>query len=119
MQLPQARKFGRDIWGLGAVLYADNDEGGHVIGHDGNNRPALNHSWRLNPATGNGIVMMSSGDETLATRLGGEWTFWETGNVDVVALASGAPQMVKRTAAGWMVIAAGTLCRHLLRKRSR
>jgi len=36
MQVPQARKLGRDIWGLGCVLYADNDEGGYVIGHDGN-----------------------------------------------------------------------------------
>ena len=63
MQVPQARKLGRDIWGLGHVLYADNDQGGYVIGHDGNNRPAINHTWRLNPATGNGIVVMSSGDE--------------------------------------------------------
>jgi len=118
MQVPQARKLGRDIWGLGCVLYADNDQGGHVIGHDGNNRPALDHSWRVNPATGNGIVVMSSGDGTLATRLGGEWTFWETGKVGVVELAVNAPRMLTTIAAGWMVILAVTLCLHFLRRRS-
>ena len=118
MQVPQARKFGRSIWGLGCILYAEGAQGGHVIGHDGNNRPALNHSWRLNPATGNGIVVMSSGDETFASRLGSEWTFWETGNVDVVTLALGARRMAVTIFAGWTVMLAAALALAWIRRSS-
>jgi CubicO group peptidase (beta-lactamase class C family) len=118
MQVPQARKFGRSIWGLGCVLYAENGQGGYVIGHDGNNRPAINHTWRLNPATGNGIVVMSSGNETFASRLGGEWTFWETGNVDIVALALGARRMVVTIVVGWMVMLATALALGWIRRSS-
>jgi CubicO group peptidase (beta-lactamase class C family) len=118
LQVPQARKFGRNIWGLGCILYAGGDRGGYVIGHDGNNRPALNHTWRLNSATGNGIVVMSSGDETFASRLGGEWTFWETGNVDIVTLALGARQMAETIVAGWMVMVAVALVLAWIRRSS-
>jgi CubicO group peptidase (beta-lactamase class C family) len=118
MQLPQARRFHRDIWGLGCVLYAENGQGGHVIGHDGNNRPAINHSWRLNPTSGNGILVMSSGDETFASRLGGEWTFWETGNTGIVALALGARRMLVTIVAGWMVMLAAALALGWIRRSS-
>ena len=118
MQVSEARRLGRDIWGLGPVLYADNNRGGFIIGHDGNNRPALNHSWRLNPVTGNGIVVMSSGDGSLASRLGDEWTFWETGNVSIAAFAAGAREMVVKIVAGCLVIAAVALLPGLLRRLS-
>jgi CubicO group peptidase (beta-lactamase class C family) len=106
MQAPEASMFGRDIWGLGPVLFVENSQGGHVIGHDGTNHPALNLSWRVNPATGNGIVVMSSGDGSLASVLGGEWVFWETGNVGFFALASDVQGMVATIVAGWIVIVA-------------
>jgi CubicO group peptidase (beta-lactamase class C family) len=118
MQAPQARKLGRDIWGLGLVLYAGNGRGGYVIGHDGNNRPALNHSWRVDPATGNGVVVMSSGNGGLASRLGGEWTFWETGEVGVVELALNARQMMTNIVIGWMLITAVAVALRFFRRKS-
>ena len=82
MRTPHASQMGADIWGLGAMLYAPNNEGGYIIGHDGNNGPAINTVARFDPATGDGIVILSTGSEMLATELAGEWVFWKTGNID-------------------------------------
>src|SRR4029453_12451670 len=70
-----ASKFAGDIWGLGTMLYAGNNKGGFVVGHDGNNEPAINTAARLDPATGNGIAVLETGQRLLATRLAGEWVF--------------------------------------------
>ncbi|MEM0928172.1 MAG: hypothetical protein AAGI89_02665, partial [Pseudomonadota bacterium] len=67
---------------LGPMLYAPNNGDGHIIGHDGNNGPAINTVARFDPATRDGIVILSTGSNTLATRLAGEWVFWKTGNID-------------------------------------
>lgn len=116
MRTPEASVLARDIWGLGPMLYVDDNAGGHVIGHDGNNHPALNLSWRLNPATGNGIVVMSSGDGSLASVLAGEWVFWETGNVGFFTLVSDAQQMLATIVAGWIVIVALVVFGYFFRK---
>ena len=52
MRRPHAAQLGADIWGLGVILYAPNDAGGHIIGHDGDNEPAINTAARLDPARG-------------------------------------------------------------------
>ena len=72
-------------WGLGHILYVENDVGGYVVGHDGGNSPALGHTLRVNPATGNGIVLMISGNLSLASQLGDDWVYWETGKVSFFA----------------------------------
>ena len=82
IRTPHASQMGADIWGLGAMLYAPNNEGGYIIGHDGSNGPAINTVARFDPATGDGIVILSTGSEMLATELAGEWVFWKTGNID-------------------------------------
>ncbi|MEM6747058.1 MAG: serine hydrolase domain-containing protein [Pseudomonadota bacterium] len=82
MRTPHASQMGADIWGLGPMLYAPNNGDGHIIGHDGNNGPAINTVARFDPATRDGIVILSTGSNTLATRLAGEWVFWKTGNID-------------------------------------
>ena len=72
MWQPTGSLVGQAIWGLGTMLYADNRAGGFVIGHDGSNEPAIKTAARLNPATGNGIVVLETGQPLLATRLAGE-----------------------------------------------
>jgi CubicO group peptidase (beta-lactamase class C family) len=104
MWRPHASKFLEDIWGLGTILYASNDEGGFVVGHDGSNEPAINSAARLNPATGNGIVILETGSPLLATRLAGEWVFWETGNVDILAFTIAIPGMLRLIGLGSLVI---------------
>ena len=109
-----------DIWGLGTILYAENGSSGYVIGHDGNNSPAINTAARINPATGNGIVVLQTGSPLLATRLAGEWVFWETGNLDLLTVLTETGRMFRVIAIGWAVILAGAIAWLWLRRhRSR
>jgi CubicO group peptidase (beta-lactamase class C family) len=86
MGSPQASVLGREIHGLGPILYARSADGSFVIGHDGNNSPAINTSVRLDPATGNAIIVLVTGSSTLASRIASEWVFWLTGRVDVLLI---------------------------------
>ena len=104
MRRPHASQLGADIWGLGTMLYAGNNAGGFVIGHDGNNDPAINTAARLDPATGNGVVVLETGNRLLATSMAGEWLFWRTGNVDFLALTIEAGRLLRVLAAGWIAI---------------
>jgi CubicO group peptidase (beta-lactamase class C family) len=104
MRRPHAAQLGADIWGLGAILYAPNEAGGYVIGHDGSNAPAVNTAARLDPATGDGIVVLETGHRSLASRLAGEWIFWRTGNVDFVTLMIEAPSAFTVLAAGLVAV---------------
>ncbi|WLT37217.1 hypothetical protein NON20_14740 [Synechocystis sp. B12] len=47
--------------------------------------PALNHTLRVNPETGNGIVLLLSGNRSLASHLGDDWVYWETGKLTTAA----------------------------------
>lgn len=82
MRKPHAKQYGSDIWGLGQVLYAPLEKDDFVAGHDGSNTPAINTTARVNPATGDGIVILETGNTLLATQVAGEWVFWSTGFVD-------------------------------------
>ncbi len=82
MRRPHAASLGVDTWGLGVMLYAPNGSGDYIVGHDGNDEPAINTAARLDPASGDAIIVLETGNPLLATRLAGEWVFWKTGNVD-------------------------------------
>jgi CubicO group peptidase (beta-lactamase class C family) len=109
MRRPQASRFGVDIWGLGTILYAPTKTGGFVIGHDGNNEPAINTTARVDPATGDGIVILESGTPLLATALGGEWVFWHTGKVDLLTIVMEWRTLLTTLAVGWALIVAAAL----------
>jgi CubicO group peptidase (beta-lactamase class C family) len=109
MRRPHASKWGTDIWGLGTMLYASNTTGDFIFGHDGNNEPAINTAARLDPGTGNGIIVLETGNPLLATNLAGEWTFWQTRNVDFLMLTIGAKKTLRVLIAGWIVITLGAL----------
>jgi CubicO group peptidase (beta-lactamase class C family) len=104
MWTPHASQYGKDIWGLGTILYVPNGSGSFVIGHDGSS-VAHNTTARLNPATGDGIVVLETGRDLLATELGGEWVFWETGRVDILTLNRVLPSMLRAIGTGSFVIA--------------
>ena len=84
MRIPHARNYGVKIWGLGPILYGNNDSGGYVIGHDGGNRPAINTTARIDPYSCDGIVLLTSGTEGLASKMGSDWVYWHTGRVGAV-----------------------------------
>ena len=87
MREPHAFLYGLPVWGLGESLYAPNSAGSYVIGHDGGNFPAINTTARIDPYTGNGIIVLETGSPTLAREIGGEWLYWQTGNVGLDTLA--------------------------------
>lgn len=117
MRQPHASEMGADIWGLGTMLYAPNNAGEHIIGHDGSNEPAINTAARLDPATGDGIVILSTGNPMLATELAGEWVFWKTGNVDSLTFASRLPTALAVLAGGVLIILTGAGLSLWLRNR--
>lgn len=86
MRAPEAFLYGLPVWGLGPSLYAPNGAEGYVIGHDGGNFPAINTTARIDPATGNGIIVLQTGSATLAREIGGEWLYWQTGKVGLDTL---------------------------------
>jgi CubicO group peptidase (beta-lactamase class C family) len=83
MLLPQAGTGAS--WGLGQTLFAENGAGGYVVGHSGGAFPAMGVSLRVNPATGNGFVLMSSGGQGATNRLSHDWVYWETGKITAEA----------------------------------
>ena len=115
MREAHASEMGADIWGLGVMLYAPNNSGDFIIGHDGSNEPAINTAARFDPATGDGVVVLSTGNPLLATELAGEWVFWKTGNVDSLTFAARLPGALRVLAGGIALIlaaAALSLWRH-------
>lgn len=100
MRRPHASQYGVDIWGLGTILFAPNEGGGFVIGHDGNNDPAINTAARLDPTTGDGIVVLETGNKLLATKLASEWVFWNVGKVDLFLFLTEFESMLTTLAAG-------------------
>ena len=109
MATPHAAQFGQDIWGLGALLYAPTVSGGFVIGHDGNNTPAINTAARVDPVTGDGIVVLETGSPLLATELAGEWVFWQTGVPGTLDVIRQAPKVIRRSLIGGVLILAGVV----------
>jgi CubicO group peptidase (beta-lactamase class C family) len=86
MRQPHGRKLGLDIWGLGVALYAPTASGAFVYGHDGSNTPAINTSLRINPDNGDAVIVLVTGNPTLASAIGSEWTLWQTGVVDFLSV---------------------------------
>lgn len=120
MRRPHGRQYGVDIWGLGLVLYAPNDAGGHIVGHDGGNYPAINTTVRFDPASGDGVVVLATGEPPMSDRLGGEWVFWRTGNVDKLTVMQEARQTLTILSVGWVVIlVAGALADWRARRGAR
>lgn len=71
----------RQDWGLGHILYAPTGDNRFIVGHDGNNLPALCHTLRINLETGNGIVLTASGNPNIVNQLGNDWLFGEIGKL--------------------------------------
>lgn len=105
MRRPHAAQFGVDVWGLGVMLYAPHGQGDFIIGHDGDNEPAINTAVRLSPADGDAIVVLTTGMPLTATRLASEWVFWKTGRVDNLLFILQTGSMLRTMVIGALVIA--------------
>ena len=92
--------MGVDLWGLGTVLYAPTRQGGVIFGHDGANEPAISSTVRINPSTGDAIIVLATGSRTLASRLGAEWVFWQTGLPDILTVPAEVRRVMPLLGAG-------------------
>jgi len=119
MRQPEASQMGADIWGLGTMLYVPDGAGDFIIGHDGKRRPAINTTVRLNPSTGDGIIVLQSGSQLLATTVAGEWVFWQTGTIDFLMFTLVAKKMITIMSIGWGVIIFTALFVYWRRSRAR
>lgn len=122
MRESHASAFAMDIWGLGAILYAKTDGNDFIFGHDGKSTPPINTAIRINPETGNGIIILETGNTLLATKLASEWVFWKTGKVDLTLFAMLKDGMVSIIFYGIIIIiilsiVIGLIRRHKKRKK--
>ncbi len=118
MRQPHARQMGADIWGLGTILYATTEDSDFIIGHDGKSTPPINTAVRLNPVTGDGIIVLETGSPVLATRLASEWVFWKTGQVDTLLFTMLVAGMTRLIGTGCIIIVAVTVVFGLSRLRN-
>ncbi len=109
MREPHAKTIGINIWGLGTILYARIENGDYIIGHDGKSTPPINTAVRLNPQTGDGIIVLETGNPLLATKLASEWVFWKTGKIDVPLFKMESEGMISSVTKGWLFIAIGAI----------
>lgn len=103
MRKPHASTMGIDIWGLGVMLFASNNNNDFIIGHGGQS-PHLNATARINPETGNAIIVFETGNRALASDTATKWTTWQTGNPDIYMLKNMIPDMLKRVVVGCIII---------------
>lgn len=106
MREPHGKELGIAIWGLGTVLYATTDDDDFIIGHDGKSTPPINTAIRLNPETGDGIIILETGNPMMATKLASEWVFWKTGKIDTLLFPMLINGLVRIIGIGWCVIIA-------------
>jgi CubicO group peptidase (beta-lactamase class C family) len=104
MRAPHAKSQGIDVWGLGTILYAPSASGDFVFGHDGANEPGISATARVNPDSGDGIVVLSSGSEALASALGAHWVFWQTGLPDFLSIPGEIQRVAPVLLSGVLVI---------------
>lgn len=104
MRKAHAKSMGIDIWGLGTMLYSPTENGDFIIGHDGKSTPAINTAVRLDPQSGNGVIVLETGHPLLATELAGEWVYWRTGKVDITLFARLKDKMLDTIVKGSLIL---------------
>lgn len=124
MRAPQAAILGTAHWGMGPQLYATSTRGGFIYGHNGGNMPAVSHSIRIEAATGDAIVALSTGGRNLGARLGSDWTAQRREAITPAMIYGAAQRLINPAealsalgwiAGGWAVILASSI---LIRRRS-
>ncbi len=96
--------MGAGVYGLGCMLYLDIENEEDIFGHDGKSTPPINTAMRINPVTGDGIIILSTGNPDLATRIASDWVFLKTGKADTLLFAMLSGTMVNLLMVGVALI---------------
>lgn len=119
MREAHGSSLGADIWGLGTMLYAPTPGGDFVYGHDGANEPAINTAVRINPDSGDALIVLLTGHPGLASHIGSEWVLWQTGYPDVLAVDAVLESMLLPALAGCALILLALLFRFMTARARR
>ncbi|MBS1551136.1 MAG: beta-lactamase family protein [Bacteroidetes bacterium] len=96
--------MGEEIYGLGSMLYIDIESNEDIFGHDGKSTPPVNTAIRINPVTGDGIIVLETGNPDLATRIASDWVFLKTGKADTLLFSMLIGKTIKIASAGILFI---------------
>ncbi|MEQ5790036.1 beta-lactamase family protein [Muricauda sp. NFXS6] len=96
--------MGEAIYGLGTFLYVDVGNDQYIIGHDGQSNPPINTALRIDPVSGDGIIILETGNPDLATRLASDWVFLKTGKVDTLLFTMLQGKMFNMMGVGVLLI---------------
>ncbi len=111
--------MGEEIYGLGSMLYIDIDNNEDIFGHDGRSTPPINTAMRINPVTGDGIIVLETGNPDLATRIASDWVFLKTGKVDTLLFSMLLGKTIRIALAGILLITLFLIVLAILRKKSK
>jgi hypothetical protein len=109
--------MGERIYGLGCMLYIDIENKEDIFGHDGKSTPPINTAIRINPITGDGIIVLETGNPDLATRLASDWVFLETGKTDTLLFITLLGRMTTIIIVGILLIGIFIIGTAIWRKR--
>ena len=109
--------MGEKIYGLGAMLYIDIENGEDIFGHDGKSTPPINTALRINPISGDGIIILETGNPNLATRIASDWVFLETGKTDTLLFNLLVRKMINLIVIGIIVISIAAIVIGIRRKK--
>lgn len=97
------------VHALGPIIYAKSGEGVIIHGHDGNNYPAINTAARINRATKDGIIVLSTGNPSIASILADHWIFWKTGIADYVVFMANKNRLLTLLLLGYAALIGASL----------
>ena len=117
MQEPHWEIMGEKTFGLGCMLYIDIDNNEYIFGHDGKSNPPINTAIRINPVTGDGIIVLETGNPDIATKIASDWVFSKTGKVDTLLFVMLLNKLTKTIPSLVFFITAIVIGNAILRKK--
>ena len=96
--------MGEEIYGLGSMLYIDIESNENIFGHDGKSTPPINTAIRINAVTGDGIIVLETGNPDLASRIASDWVYLKTGKVDTLLFSMLLGKTIKIALVGILII---------------
>ena len=104
MRKGHGEMMGEEIYGLGSIIYIDIENNENIFGHDGKSTPPINTAIRINPVTGDGIIVLETGNPDLATRIASDWVYLKTGKVDTLLFGMLLGKTIKIALVGILLI---------------
>ena len=111
--------MGEGVYGLGCMLYIDIENNEDIFGHDGKSTPPINTAIRINPVTGDGIIILETGNPDLATRIASDWVLLKTGKVDTLLFTRLLGKMTTMLIVGGLFICIFVIGAGIWRKNSK